>query len=53
MIGKEPSIVAFTPLYCRFITALQLDFPGFGGFGDQALSLSDRNCRIRRSGGPQ
>jgi hypothetical protein len=43
-------IVAFALLDCRFIATLQLYFRGFGGFGDQAVSLSGRNCRIQRSG---
>lgn len=46
-------IVAFAPLYCRFIAALQPDAQGFCGFDAEPLSLSDRNCRIPQSGGVQ
>lgn len=46
-------IVDFALLYCRFIAALPVDSQGFCGFGAKPLSLSDRNCLIRRSGGAQ
>ncbi|MCF7959446.1 MAG: hypothetical protein K9M08_01775 [Pirellula sp.] len=50
---NAPSIVAFSPLYYRFTAVLQLDSKGLRGCGAEPLSLSNRNCPIRRSGGAQ
>lgn len=46
-------IVAFTPLYCRFIAALHSNCLGFSEIATERLSLSGRNCLIQRTGGAQ
>jgi hypothetical protein len=46
-------IVAFAPLYCRFIAALRPNSARIYTFGAEPLSLSDRICRIPQSGGVQ
>jgi hypothetical protein len=46
-------IVDFTPLYCRFIAAIQPDFQTLWGCNAEPLFVPGRDCSIRQSGGVQ